>query len=70
MHEQKGFNESVQISVKNPRRIASLMLCSQILYHLVGVEYIGPYLISPTRFTLLIMTLLYAFIPFAYFKFI
>src|SRR5271157_4424774 len=41
------FQEPVDVSVQNGRRIAHLVLGSQILDHLVRVQYIGAHLVTP-----------------------
>src|ERR1700739_3275487 len=41
------FQESVDVSVQNSGRIAHLVLGSQILDHLVRVQYVGAHLVAP-----------------------
>src|ERR1700739_3939331 len=41
------FQEPVEVSVQNSGRIAHLVLGSQILDHLVRVQYVGAHLVAP-----------------------
>src|SRR5271166_1687352 len=41
------FEEPVDVSVQNSRRIAHLVLGSQILDHLIRVQYVGAHLVAP-----------------------
>ena len=42
-----GFQESVDVSVQNGRRIAHLVLGPQILDHLIRVQHVGAHLVAP-----------------------
>ncbi len=55
---QVGVHEAIQVPVHYPLNVGSLAVGAQILYKLVGHEYVRPYLVPPGYVPLLVIVAL------------